>query len=68
MRRRSPGPLPPDRAFLVQLRAESDGRRRLSGRIEHVVSGASEQFSSLAALLDFMARHAAPAKRKDTQE
>jgi hypothetical protein len=60
MPRRSPGPLKPDRAFLVQLRPESDGRRRLSGRIEHVMSGASEQFSSLTALLDFMARFAGP--------
>jgi hypothetical protein len=61
VQQRSPGPLKPDRAFLIQLRPESDGRQRLSGRIEHVMTGASEQFSSLTALLDFMARFAGPA-------
>ena len=61
MARSLPGPLKPDRAFLVQLRQEAGGRRRLSGRVEHVMTGASEQFGSLAALLDFMARFTAPA-------
>jgi hypothetical protein len=50
------------------LRSDSDGRRRLSGRIEHIVSGASEQFGSLAGLLDFMARHAGRAAREDGAE
>lgn len=73
MPRPSPGPLKPDGAFLVQLRDDTSGRR-LSGRIEHVVSGESEHFGSLTALLDFMARHAprtvqapaAPARRRRT--
>ena len=67
MRRSPHGPLRPDRAFLVQLGAESGGRRRLNGRIEHVVSGASEHFDSLGALLDFMERHAAPTERDDSE-
>lgn len=58
MPRSSPGRLKPDGAFLVQLRDDTGGRRRLSGRIEHVVSGESEHFGSLTALLDFIARHA----------
>jgi hypothetical protein len=68
MRRSLHGPLRPDRAFLVQLGAERQGRRRLSGRIEHVVSGASEHFDSLRALLDFMERHAAATEREGTEE
>jgi hypothetical protein len=47
------------------LGAESGGRRRLNGRIEHVVSGASEHFDSLGALLDFMERYA-PTERDDS--
>jgi hypothetical protein len=56
-----------DRAFLVQLRVESDGHRRFSGRIEHVVSGESELFGSLAGLLDFMARYANPTARQEAR-
>ena len=67
MRRSPHGPLRPDRSFLVQLGAESGGRRRLNGRIEHVVSGASEHFDSLRALLDFMEHHAAATKRDDSE-
>ena len=48
-------PLPTDRAFVVQLSAASDlQRRRLSGRIEHVVSGTSTHFRSLEQLLEFI--------------
>lgn len=48
--------------FVVQLRSDSEvAHQRLCGRIEHVVSGESERFGSLADLLDFMARHAAAA-------
>ena len=44
--------------FVIQLRADSDlGRRQLYGRIEHVMSGQSEPFVGLSAMLDFMARH-----------
>jgi hypothetical protein len=56
---RSPArhPLPADRAFVVQLSAASDlAQRRLSGRIEHVVSGTSAHFRSLEQLLGFIRR------------
>ena len=47
---------------MVQLRSDSDlRRRRLRGRVEHVMSGHSEHFTSLDRLLTFMARYAAPA-------
>jgi hypothetical protein len=52
------GPLRPDGAFVVQLRTDADGRERLSGRVEHVTSGRSEQFESLAELLRFIESHA----------
>ena len=48
---------PADRAFVVQLSAASDlGERRLSGRIEHVVSGSSSHLRSLEQLLEFIRR------------
>jgi hypothetical protein len=56
--RRTAARLTPNGVFVVQLRANSDVRRRaLRGRVEHVMSGQSEQFTSLADLLAFMARH-----------
>ncbi len=45
--------------FVVQLRSDSDvARQCLRGRIEHVVSGGSQRFESMAELLGFMARYA----------
>jgi hypothetical protein len=43
------------RAFVVHL-AATDGRRRrrFSGRVEHLASGASRHFSSLEGLLAFL--------------
>jgi len=55
------GGLDPAGTFVVQLRAGSDpARERISGRIEHVMSGVSEQFESVADVLAFMAHHNAP--------
>jgi len=52
------GRLAPEGTFVIQLRSGTDiERRRLRGRIEHVVSGASEPFSSLGEAVAFMARH-----------
>lgn len=52
-------PLRPEGTFVIQLRSDSDlTRRRVGGRVEHVMSGYSEQFTSLAGLLNFMNRHA----------
>jgi len=44
--------------FVIQLRSDSDlARRDVRGRVEHVVSGHSEPFLSLDALLAFMESH-----------
>ena len=48
--------------FVIHLRSDSDlSRQHLIGRVEHVMSGDSEAFVSLADLLAFMDRHAAEA-------
>lgn len=50
-------PLPPERAFVVQLRALSDPRSEvLVGRVEHIASGAVGRFASAAELTTFIAR------------
>lgn len=43
------------RAFVVHLSAGAPGRRRLSGRVEHLSSGRTAQFASLTELLAFFA-------------
>jgi hypothetical protein len=61
MTRESDDALEPAGTFVVQLRAGSDvARKRISGRVEHVMSGQSERFASLADLLSFMARRGTP--------
>ena len=54
-------PLPvlgPEGTFVIQVRSDSDlARQHLVGRVEHVKSGTSESFASLAALLRFIDRH-----------
>lgn len=53
------GRLAPEGTFVIQLRSGSDvAHGAISGRVEHVVSGESEPFASLAEALEFMARHA----------
>jgi hypothetical protein len=47
--------LPAHRAFVVHFLA-SARRRRFTGRVEHLASGASAQFASLRGLLAFFAR------------
>jgi len=60
------GGLDPAGTFVIQLRAGSDvTRERISGRIEHLMSGVSERFESLAELLAFMARRNASTAPKD---
>lgn len=51
-------PLEPEGAFVVQVRADADLQGRLCGRVEHVMSGRSEPFESLAGLLTFIEAHA----------
>ena len=48
--------LPADRAFVVHFTGGRSGRRRFRGRVEHLSSGHSAQFSSLRTLLAFFAR------------
>jgi hypothetical protein len=48
--------------FVIHLRSDSDlSRQHLIGRVEHVMSGDTEAFVSLDALLAFMDRYAAEA-------
>jgi hypothetical protein len=65
------GRLDPKGTFVIQLRSDSDLLRgRVSGRVEHVVSGDSEPFTSLKNLLAFMARYSgagAAAPKKPTR-
>jgi hypothetical protein len=50
-------PLPPERAFVVQLRPLSDPRGEvLVGRVEHITSGQTGRFTSAAELTAFIAR------------
>jgi hypothetical protein len=49
-------PLSPQRAFVVQFRAEAAVEQwHFVGRVEHVVSGQATHFHSLEELLAFMA-------------
>ena len=48
-------PLPPERAFVVQLRAPADGDgERFAGRAEHIASGLVARFASVEELLGFV--------------
>ena len=60
-REASTTPLPPERAFVVQLRAQSGPTAELFvGRVEHLASGAAEHFASATALITFIASVLAP--------
>ena len=52
---KSPLPLPTNRAFVVQFRAQPSGAPFLwNGRVEHVVSGQATHFHSLEELIAFI--------------
>ena len=52
-----PPPLPTNRAFVVQFRAQPPGAPwSWDGRVEHVVSGQMTHFHSLEELLAFIRR------------
>jgi hypothetical protein len=54
-------PLPAGRAFVVQLRGETEPAGELFiGRAEHMASGTAERFTSAAELLGFITRMLAP--------
>jgi hypothetical protein len=58
--------LSPAGIFVIHLRSDSDAsRERLIGRVEHVMSGDSEAFVSLADLLAFIDRH--PGEASDAE-
>ena len=51
----SQAPLPAERAFVVQLRAQADPSRELCvGRAEHIASGAAMRFGSPEELIGFI--------------
>ena len=63
------GGIAPEDNFLVQVRGGSrPAERAVSGRIEHLYSGQSEPFGSLAELLDFLTRHLSQASRPDRDD
>jgi hypothetical protein len=52
------GAIAPEDSFLIQVRGTSrPAESAISGRVEHLHSGSSEQFGSLAGLLDFLSRY-----------
>lgn len=54
-------PLPAARAFVVQLRAETEPAGELFvGRAEHLASGTAERFTSAAELIGFITRMLVP--------
>jgi len=56
------GTLPAHRAFVVHF-GWTEGRRRFTGRVEHLTSGRSAPFASLRALLAFFAELLGPPAR-----
>jgi hypothetical protein len=55
-------PLPPERAFVVQLRPQSGpGGEIFIGRVEHITSGAATSFDSVDGLIGFITRNAGTA-------
>jgi len=48
-------PLPPERAFVIQLRAPAEGDGELFvGRAEHIASGLAARFGSVSELMGFV--------------
>ena len=59
-----PGGIAPEDSFLVQIRGGSrPAEQAISGRVEHLHSGDSEQFGSMSEMLAFVARHFGSAAR-----
>jgi hypothetical protein len=60
--------LPAHRAFVVHFGAAGSRGRWCTGRVEHLISGASIHFTSLRGLLAFIAARleAAPMHEKET--
>jgi len=61
-------PLPTQRAFVVQLHAESKIEKgQFKGRVEHIVSGRSTHFSTIKTLKAFI-RHVLTEERSEEPE
>jgi len=59
-------PLSIHRAFVVHVRNDVDPvQRRISGRVEHVVSGQGAHFASLDELLQFIAQRLSSSQKKE---
>jgi hypothetical protein len=52
--------LPAERAFVIQLRAATDGGVPFAGRVEHIASGLAARFASVAELIGFVQQVLAP--------
>jgi hypothetical protein len=59
-------PLPLERAFVLQIRPQMGaGDQLFVGRIEHIVSGAAERFTSTAEVIAFVTRVLLPATKEE---
>ena len=62
-------PLPPERAFVIQLRAPAaGGDDHFVGRAEHIASGAAAHFGSVRELIDFVSQVLATGERSHRPE
>jgi hypothetical protein len=62
-------PLSPHKAFVVQLRENSDVERdQWAGRIEHVTSGQATHFQSVEELLSFVVRVLAASGKQNPKQ
>lgn len=58
-------PLPLERAFVLQIRPQMGSDDLFVGRIEHIVSGAAERFTSAAEIVAFVTRVLMPATKEE---
>ena len=62
-------PLPPERAFVIQLRAPAaGGRDHFVGRAEHIASGAAAHFGSVRELVAFVRQVLSAGERSPRSE
>ena len=61
-------PLPPERAFVIQLRAPAaGGHDHFVGRAEHIASGAAAHFGSVRELVDFVRQVLSAGERSERE-
>jgi hypothetical protein len=62
-------PLPPERAFVIQLRAPAaGGHDHFVGRAEHIASGAAAHFGSVRELVGFVRQVLSAGERSQRSE